>query len=139
MAWVYFCVLFCILLNISLISSSPYDCNVFNNSNLTWLAVYNGYTGAGTAYYYPNGTLITYSSTGELDNIGQWRIEDGPEYCYEYETYSYPPDAADTCNTYSVCEDGSIIGCEILQDNCQPYKTCDGHWENWYAARKTEQ
>ena len=100
------------------------------------MAVYNGYSGAGTAQYFPNGSLITYNLKGEILNYGNYTITEGPNYCYEYETYEYPPNAADTCNSFYVDQvHGSFIGCEILQNNCKPITDCTPYWNNWYAAR----
>lgn len=104
--------------------------------SLSWMAVFNGVSAAGTAQYFPNGTLITYDLNGKLLNKGYYTITEGPTYCYEYETYIYPPDAADTCNSFYIDqEQKSMIGCEILQDNCKPITNCTDYWNNWYAAR----
>ena len=121
---------------ISLANASPYNCTFLVNSNVSWMAVFNGVTATGTALYMANGSLVTYSLEGEIMNAGTYKIEQGADYCYEYETYSYPPDAADTCNTYFTYEgEYSMMGCEILQDNCVPYENCTDNWTNWYAAR----
>jgi len=115
------------------------QCDYLVNWNVSWMAVYNGATGTGTALYYPNGSLFTYGLDGELLNYGTYKIEsNGNGTCFEYETYEYPPLAADTCNTFNIYE-GSLgiemIGCEIFGKNCVAPKTCDGLWKNWYAAR----
>eukprot|EP01084_Bolivina_argentea_P055721 102101_1 len=127
-------ILFLALINF--VISSPFNCTAIINANVSWMATFNGITMSGTALYFPNGTLVTYGLRGELINIGTYYIKDGPELCYEYETYSFPKNAADTCNSYYYSEESqSVIGCEILQDNCTAYSTCEGHWEDWYSAR----
>ena len=103
------------------------------------MAVYHTISGAGWAWYYPDGHFITYDLKGDLVNNGTYKIEDGKSLCYEYETYDYPPDASDTCNSFYVQEasngeeETSFMGCEIFGDKC--YTSCDGHWANWYVGR----
>ena len=111
----------------------------FSGWNVAWMAVYNNYTSSGTAVYYPNGTLTTWLSNGQLANAGTWNVTTGPDgWCYELEQYTIPKDSSDTCNTFRINPDtSSIVGCEVFGDSC--FASCEGdRWTNWYAARLTE-
>ncbi len=112
----------------------------FYNKTVSWLAVWHNYAGAGTAYYSPEGFLSTWDTHGNIVNNGTYTVKKGPDgWCYEFEKYSYPPGAADTCNTFRIVPDVGgqtmIVGCEVFGDSC--YITCntDSVWKDWYVAR----
>jgi len=123
-------------------TASDADClAVLEERKLSWLAVWLGQTGAGTAYYYANGTFVNWDQNGKVINLGNYTITSGPEgWCYEVEHYSAPFEG-ETCNTFKVISDPKepdmpfLIGCETFTTQC--YETCDEekYWENWYVAR----
>ena len=111
-------------------------------NKVTWLAKYHDDVMAGTAAYFPNGTLVTWDEEGEIVNSGQYTIHSGPDgQCYEYEVYDYPPGAGDTCNTFRVIPaTRSFIGCEVFGPHrsktlqCLPECNSPSDWANWYSA-----
>lgn len=116
--------------------------SVLTGNVVTWLSRYHGYVASGTAAYYSNGTLETWDPAGNLVNAGNYTIKAGENgVCYEYETYSYPPGAGDTCNTYRfIPETKALVGCEVFGEHhshsLECYETCDTveSWTNWYSS-----
>eukprot|EP00027_Filamoeba_sp_ATCC50430_P004515 CAMPEP_0168553310 /NCGR_PEP_ID=MMETSP0413-20121227/7184_1 /TAXON_ID=136452 /ORGANISM="Filamoeba nolandi, Strain NC-AS-23-1" /LENGTH=142 /DNA_ID=CAMNT_0008583987 /DNA_START=37 /DNA_END=465 /DNA_ORIENTATION=+ len=113
------------------------DCAFFlSNQTVSWMAVYHNYVSAGTAFYAPNGSFVTWDPQGNLINEGTYKIWEENGWCYELETYTYPPDGSDTCNTFQICESSnSMVGCEVFGDECYPSCETEAEWVNWYAAR----
>lgn len=116
---------------------SKYNCTFFVNGNMSWMAVYEGFSASGTAQYFADGSMMTLDPDGNTINRGMYEIIDGPEYCYINENFSYPANASNSCNSYYVMEeDKSMIGCNgEFSNSCKPYRNCNGHWDNWFALR----
>ena len=47
----------------------------------------------------------------------------------------------DTCQTYAIFKDDQdndfYVGCAIAENDCQPLKSCNPQWPNFYTARIT--
>ena len=66
-------------LNCLPLPDDPNNCfAVLNNTKVAWMAVFHGSTGSGTAEYFPNGTLITYSPDGIVVNKGVYAVRSVP-------------------------------------------------------------
>ena len=101
-----------------------------NSILLTWWYFY--YLGSTRQY----GRFFKKLRLTRQINTGSYKIWQNNGWCYELETYTYPVDGSDTCNTFQICEGtNSMVGCEIFGDTC--YDTCqtESEWTNWYAAR----
>ena len=56
--------------------------------------MFDGVSVAGYTLYYNNGTLAAFDLHGQKLQEGTFEVQDGPDFCYERETYpqAFEPD-----------------------------------------------
>ena len=121
--------------------ASPYNCTIAaTGQTVLWLQRFGGEALAGYCHYYANGTLLTYLNDGVLVGRGKYKITENEEYCLERETYIWPSDVKDNCNTFSVNVDPqgliTMVGCSIFGDNCTSLPNCNdpNSWNYWWSS-----